>query len=202
MPATVYERVCLKKNDFSRKDLRRIANWINSIYKKDNESDPPKVEQKEGEQTFLVYSYPDELIPVMDSVVDKFFKNKDHVADKHNQYLDEMKKCKEEGKPIKPPQKVKPLFGKGSERPAKFGQNKDFKKPFSKDKKFGGDKPFNRDKSGFQNKPFKKDFAKDKFEQKGAVADAKPSVRQELPVATTLRKRKTAPGAVLPEIKK
>lgn len=91
MPATVYQRLCLKKDSFSRKDLRRIANWINAIYRRKFTEELPKVEQKEGDRTFMVYQYPDEMIPIMDKIIDRFYKNKELIAKKHQKYLESLK---------------------------------------------------------------------------------------------------------------
>jgi len=91
MPATVYQRLCLKKESFSRKDLRRIANWINSIYTKKFTEELPKVEQQEGDRLFMVYLYPDEMIPIMDNIIDKFYKQKEFIAKKHSNYLKSLK---------------------------------------------------------------------------------------------------------------
>lgn len=91
MPATVYQRLCLKKESFSRKDLRRIANWINSIYNKKFTEELPKVEQQEGDRLFMVYLYPDEMIPIMDNIIEKFYKQKEFTAKKHLNYLKSLK---------------------------------------------------------------------------------------------------------------
>lgn len=91
MPATVYQRLCLKKESFSRKDLRRIANWINSIYTKKFTEELPKIEQQEGDRVFMVYLYPDEMIPIMDNIIDKFYRQKEFVAKKHSNYLKSLK---------------------------------------------------------------------------------------------------------------
>ncbi|MCX8054488.1 MAG: hypothetical protein N3A67_02330 [Ignavibacteria bacterium] len=91
MPATVYQRLCLKKESFSRKDLRRIANWINSIYTKKFTEELPKVEQREGDRLFMVYLYPDEMIPIMDNIIEKFYKQKEYIAKKHSNYLKSLK---------------------------------------------------------------------------------------------------------------
>ncbi len=91
MPATVYQRLCLKKESFSRKDLRRIANWINSIYVKKFTAELPKVEQQEGNRIFMVYLYPDEMIPIMDNIIDKFYRQKEFIAKKHSNYLKSLK---------------------------------------------------------------------------------------------------------------
>ncbi|MEJ5245084.1 MAG: hypothetical protein WHV28_05180 [Bacteroidota bacterium] len=91
MPATVYQRLCLKKESFSRKDLRRIANWINSIYTKKFTEELPKVEQQEGDRLFMVYLYPDEMIPIMDNIIEKFYKQKEFIAKKHSNYLKSLK---------------------------------------------------------------------------------------------------------------
>lgn len=210
MSATVYQRVCLKKNEFSRKDLRRIANWINSIYKKDHEEDPPKVEQQEGELTFMVFSYPDEMIPQMDMIVDKFFKNKTITAERHNDYLVELAKCKETGKPIKPQEKSrperkggKPAGGNFNKGGSKFGDKGSSKFGDRGSSKFGdkggskfGDKHgnFHKDRPNFshdnrERKPIE-------VVEKVGFRSEKPAMKNDIPVATTLRKRKTAPGAV------
>lgn len=189
MPATVYQRVCLKKSEFSRKDLRKIANWINSIYMKNHESEPPKVEQTEGDRSFMVYSYPDELIPIMDNIVDKFFLNKEVTAEKHKQYLLEL---------------ANPELAKSKEKPKrddKAPRGNNFKNPAGKGK-------FDRPKGEFQKKDFgdnkRKDFKtddrfkknNDSFVKKTYPTPDKPVVKTEIPVATTFRKRKTAPEAV------
>lgn len=165
MPATVYQRLTLKKDTFSRKDIRKIANWVNAIWRKEHEEEPPKVEQTEGERTFMVFSYPDEMIETMDTIVDKYFKNKDYVARKHQEYLDSLAdKTEDKGKkPAPRPGQKKPFNKDFKPRGQNSGsQGKPFNK-FSKDRQpFSpqGDRPFNRNRDG-NREGYNRDFNKD-----------------------------------------
>lgn len=91
MPATVYQRLCLSRKEFSRKDLRRIANWINAIYRKKFTEELPKVAQQEGDRVFQVFLYPDEMIPIMDEIITKFYRQKEYIQKKHQKYLESLK---------------------------------------------------------------------------------------------------------------
>ncbi len=125
MPATVYQRLCLKRKEFSRKDLRRIANWINAIYRKKFEQELPKVEQQEGDRIFQVFLYPDEMIPIMDEIINKFYRQKDFAQRKHQKYLETLinkEKKEDTNKNNK--------FHK--EKKNKFDQSKSEKKNYSK----------------------------------------------------------------------
>lgn len=89
MPKTVYQLLVEKEIDFSRRDLRSIANWINSRWLKKHEENPDKIVQQEGERTFEVFAYPDEWISDMERVVTWFFKNKKKRAEEHLKRIEE-----------------------------------------------------------------------------------------------------------------
>lgn len=191
MPATVYERVCLYKEEFSRKDLRKIANWINSLFRIDNPEDPPKIEQIEGDKTFKVFCYPDEFISDMDRIVGYYFNKKERKAEKHLEYLEDLKN-KAEG--IETGEKEnKPNDNKkfnSTERKSNSSQSKGFKK--------NGKKP-SGNKFNF-TKPYKhKDASINRTNdiQGFKVKTPDETAKREIPVATTLRKRKTPPGAII-----
>ncbi len=171
MPATVYQRLILKKDDFSRKDLRNIANWVNSVWHKDHEEDPQKVEQMEGDRTFMVFEYPEDMIPIIDGIVEKFYKNKQKKYVKQVK-LEENHKLRKEGKLPEPdpdeqkkkPQGKKP-FNKGKGNFNKGGFKPRFNKPGgsqqgnfqNKERKFDNNRPFDRNKPFDKDKPFNKD---------------------------------------------
>ncbi len=186
MPSTVYQRVIIHYKEHSRKDLRRIANWINSIYSKDHAEEPPKVEQQEDELTFMVYCYPDEMITIMDQVIDKFFKNKTLTAKRHNDYLNELAKCKETGKPIRQQPKSAPPKGKYNSP----NQMKNVSCETKPKHHPVGENRFSQ--STLPKKPgFITTDNKVKFAGK-EVKSIQSEIKNEIPVATTLRKRKTA----------
>ena len=89
MPKTVYQLLIEKNIQFSRKDLRSIANWINARWRKTHEEQPGKTEQKENDRTFTVYNYPDEWFEDMNKVVQWFFLNK------QRRFADTQKKMEE-----------------------------------------------------------------------------------------------------------
>lgn len=91
---TVYQLLVEKQEQFSRKDLRSIANWINSRYKKDNPDNPDKIEQVEGDKTFMVFNYPDDWVEDMAKVIDWFFKNKSKRMTSHEEKMAEQKENK------------------------------------------------------------------------------------------------------------
>ncbi len=165
MPATVYQRLTLKKDTFSRKDIRKIANWINAIWRKEHEEEPPKVEQTEGDRTFMVFSYPDEMVEIMDTIVEKYFKNKDYVARKHQEYLETLaNKTDDKSKPqASRPAPKRPFNKDFKPRGQNSGsQGKPFNK-FSKDRQpFSpqGDRSFNRNRDG-NREGFNKDYNRD-----------------------------------------
>ena len=39
----------------------------------------------------MVYLYPDEMIPIMDNIIEKFYKQKEYIAKKHSNYLKSLK---------------------------------------------------------------------------------------------------------------
>lgn len=156
---------------------------------KNHKEEPPKIEQTEGDKTFMVFCYPDELIPIMDSIVDKFFHNKELTAERHSQYLLEQanpeaaKSANKRKQDEKPQRKsnFKNAAGKGKPQASKTDNNK---KAFSGQNR----KDFKQD-GGFKRSG---NFANDRnFANK-----AKPAAKVEIPTATVLRKRKTTTGTV------
>ena len=123
MPATVYQRLNLLKSEYSRNDLRRIANWINAVWRKNHEEEPPKVEQTENDKVFQVFCYPDDMFDIMDDIIAKYFVNKEKTAVKHNE-LQEQLKIQKENKPPKSETKGSPKEKGSSRPPAKHGFDK------------------------------------------------------------------------------
>ena len=181
--------MCLFKKEFSRKDLRKTANWINAFYKKSNPEDPPKKEQVEGDKTFMVFCYPDEFIPEMDRIVKQYFFNKDIRAERHLEYLDAIKNNIEIPKDEKKDKDAKPKF---QSKDGKFSNNKNFKKPFNKD----GKKPFNKFDSNKNFKPRESGNDANK-ESRPFTPNRENKPKSTVPTAPVLRKRKTPPGAAL-----
>lgn len=89
LPNTVYNCLNGKNQIFSKKDLRKISNAINMHYKKKfgETAEPEKIEQKEGEQTFSVYCYPDDMRMEMENIIDWFFRIKKNREKQHVQKL-------------------------------------------------------------------------------------------------------------------
>ncbi len=89
MPNTVYNCLIQSKMKFSKKDLRKISNAINSHYKGKfgEEMEPEKVVQKENESIFTVYCYPEEMREEMGKIVVWFFQMKKSRAKKHSKLM-------------------------------------------------------------------------------------------------------------------
>ncbi len=117
MPKTVYQLLVEKEIDFSRRDLRSIANWINSRWLKKHEENPGKIVQQEGERTFEVFAYPDEWISDMERVVTWFFKNKKKRAEEHVKRIEEDQNKKSSGKDGAPKPKTAGFESRKTRKP-------------------------------------------------------------------------------------
>jgi hypothetical protein len=89
MPNTVYNAVVkIRKEDFSRKDLRKISVIIKAKYHKiyGTTDEPEKITQKEGNTTYEVYYYPETMRKEILKIVNWFYKIKENAATKHRNF--------------------------------------------------------------------------------------------------------------------
>ncbi len=90
IPNTVYNAlVKIRQENFSRKDLRRISVIIKAKYQNafGENLEPEKIMQKEGDATYEVYCYPEEMRKEMFKIINWFFKIKETTAVKHHNLL-------------------------------------------------------------------------------------------------------------------
>lgn len=84
MPTTIYKRLNDREFIYSRNDLRKIAYWTHEKYIAENEGkDPDRVDQKEDDNVFSVFEYPDEWIEKIDGITDWYFNKKRKVGEMH-----------------------------------------------------------------------------------------------------------------------
>jgi len=168
-PNTVYNTVSkIRKEDFSRKDLRKISNIIRDKFKKQfgEETEPEKVTQTEGNNTYEVFCYPEVMRKEIARIVVWFFNIKETRATKHQRLIktETLSKLKKTASPDYEMELVK--FNMAEEERRK---NEKIKKAQElKEQKFKGKKPFNNKFASNNNNrtnynPANKPFNKRKF---------------------------------------
>lgn len=143
LPNTVYNAVLkVKKNNFSRKDLRKISNIILQKFKKQNaDAEPEKITQREGDKSFEVFCYPESMRKEIFRIVGWFYSLKETKSTKHQRLLktESLNKLKKIGSPDYETELVK--FNMAEEE-----RRKQEKKKKTQESKFNQKKPqFNRD---------------------------------------------------------
>ena len=86
LPNTIYNAVVrIRKNNFSRKDLRNISHIVLKKFKLQNPgTDLEKVPQQEGDKIFEVYSYPHSMRKTLLTTVQWYYTTKEARAGKHS----------------------------------------------------------------------------------------------------------------------
>lgn len=181
MPATVYQRLILKQSEFSRKDLRKIANWVNARWKKNNENDPEKIEQTEDDKTFQVFCYPDEMIPDIDKVIIWYFKEKNERNAAHSELLIKHEEVKS-GVKSDISKTGKSASAKGSYKDKSYDSSKKSKSAASKPQQggtgFQAKTNSNRNYKSDSNSSYKKSFENSKSNYNSNVNFDKNKVNQ------------------------
>jgi hypothetical protein len=87
-PNTIYNALQRKKMEFSRKDLRKVANAVLMKYYKHSEGkEPEKIEQIEDGKTYSVYCYPESMRKEINNIISWFFNEKKMRVSKHEKQL-------------------------------------------------------------------------------------------------------------------
>ena len=101
-PNTVYNALKAKNIEFSRKDLRKIANAVLIKYhKKFGENESEKIEQIEDGKEYSVFCYPESMRREIKNIVSWFFNEKKTRMIKHDKQLklERLEKLKREDSP-------------------------------------------------------------------------------------------------------